>query len=158
MECNKWESEGLLFSSDELSESEASSFKQHLQSCTYCREELDSYSELHNMITETGVLLDTCNCNNEDLLLAEFRKKSLVKTNWFMPLFTVFEKTAIPLFLIAAAFFIGKTSFNNDSQNLIATKLDTVKIADTINADDSAKIFLEGGNGNGTVPVSVKDK
>ncbi len=43
MECNIWNEQGLLYTSEELSEAEVKTFKAHLEQCTICQQELDQY-------------------------------------------------------------------------------------------------------------------
>jgi hypothetical protein len=43
MECKQWEEKGLLFTADELDETQVTLFNDHLQVCEGCREELARY-------------------------------------------------------------------------------------------------------------------
>jgi hypothetical protein len=43
MECNKWQEEGLLYVSKEMTASRASEYLKHVQVCDVCRVEIDQY-------------------------------------------------------------------------------------------------------------------
>ena len=87
--------------------------------------------------------------------MGEFKKKP-VNVLWSLPLLHFFEKAAIPVILVIAAFFIGKNISQPKQELLVAEIVDTIKVDDTLTDIDSSTKFIEG-NSVGSIPVSVTE-
>jgi hypothetical protein len=156
MDCSRWESEGLLYSSDELSKDEKITYEEHLEICEFCKDELNSYNYLSDRIKESDALLEENIVEVDEKVVREFRKKS-VKVFWSLPIVGFFEKVVLPLILIVGTFFIGKNMSQSSPENIVAEVVDSTNLEDSLEKSDSSQLFLEG-NSVGTIPVSVTDK
>jgi hypothetical protein len=59
MECNKWDENGLLYITNELSQPVTSEFEQHLKICQCCSDELNQYSLEKKQFFTTAILCET---------------------------------------------------------------------------------------------------
>lgn len=57
MACNQWEEAGLLFSSNELSTSDAEAFTAHMKECNECTDEYSAYMSMKRQFFK-GITID----------------------------------------------------------------------------------------------------
>jgi len=112
MECPKWEELGLLFSADELSPDQAAEYRQHIQSCSWCREESSAYEEEHRRYFTPEILCEAPSAavDREILRVCSDPRRKVAGLSFF-PAFI--RKALVPMALLLMGFVtFGYISFN----------------------------------------------
>lgn len=116
MVCNKWESEGLLLTSNELSPQEEKSYRQHLTTCSACQTELDSYSMMKSSYFVPGLFEDAPSFSMDALFESVKAEEKVAtpsapkKREVFvlgMPLFAFMQQRVAPAFLLVMGIVVG---------------------------------------------------
>jgi hypothetical protein len=165
MECKRWETDGLLFTSGELGDQKVLSYNEHLKDCDYCRSELAFYSEGRDSFFKPE-MFELQPSKKSDIALQHIGTMApkvvaspLVSFNRF------FRKgaTVALLLLIGVSAPVYFTMVKNDSvnnhvatieKNVISNSVDSLNDSTKI---DSIKEFNTPGNleMNGVVPVEL---
>jgi hypothetical protein len=78
MECNKWQETGLLYLSQELRSTDVSEFQAHIDVCSVCRNEIDSFDHLQKNVLSADIFLDVPSELIDTKIIAACSKKPIV--------------------------------------------------------------------------------
>ena len=109
MVCNQWEEKGLLFTADELNDAETADYKVHLETCNFCRNELDVYNREKATLFAPGMFEEAPSAavDKEILRICSTPVKPTV-TTFMIP---AFIKNTIYAILVLAVGFGGGTYY-----------------------------------------------
>lgn len=107
MACNKWESEGLLLTSGELSAAQGDAFLEHLDTCSVCHDEYHTYKKMQETFF-TPELLDFEFPKSLGIFskIDDIPREDVVVS---MPLFTLLRTRVAPIFVLLLGVFLGYT-------------------------------------------------
>jgi len=129
MDCNKWEETGLLFSSGELSSSEAEQYSEHLKECQVCSGEYSTYTAMKGRLFTADILQaqPSAACDAEILRVCSVVRKPLTSLS---PLSLIFKRTLVSVSLFVFG-FIGVTYVAMQMNN---RGVSSVQVAETVNS------------------------
>ena len=150
MVCNRWESEGLLFTSGELSQEEAQAYETHLEECSLCKDEHRAYIEMKEIFFIPEFLEERTNISIDALFnQVEREKKSVLILG--LPLFSFLQQRVAPAFVLLVGIFIGYSFLPKDNTDIAVIAKKSPELP-TVNQDsldqekqDTLREFREGG-------------
>jgi len=175
MDCNKWEETGLLFSSGELPNAEAETYKEHLNVCATCADEYASYTSMKEKMFSVEVLgaQPSAACDAEIIRVCSDLRKPVTTVSSFS---LVVKRTLISLTLfvfgfLSVSYVTIRMNGNNVKQSIQVAATEKPVTTDSVNAnvsDSTSDSALSSGvnyaktRGNlgirGVVPVDLQSK
>ena len=145
MACNRWENEGLLLTSGELSQEEQTSYESHLSECSECKDEHTAYTEMKERFFTPELLEEQTSISID----AAFEKKEAPVVFWNMPIFTMIQQRVAPALLVVLGIYIGY-ALMTPKESTVATKevpVNTASVTDSLEVEqlDTLREFHEGG-------------
>ncbi len=163
MACQKWESDGLLFIADELSNEDSTAYENHLNECDDCRDEFTAYKEMFGKFSAEEILKEVPSAECDSKIIAAIDKaieeteKPVVAMPGFFSMFL--QRVAVPVAIFALTVTVGIqiSSKSIDGESAVAVKKQNVQPVDTTDSlSDSGRTFIEGG-GQGVIPVTLEE-
>ncbi|MBD3346965.1 MAG: hypothetical protein GF401_18075 [Chitinivibrionales bacterium] len=151
MECNKWEDEGLLYTSNELDGTQRSEFEKHLSECNFCSQELKSYQKEKREFFSESILGESPSPETDREILRVCSKPPRLKTS-FNVFSTVMRKAAISTSLLLMGFLgMGYLVYvmqdTNQDVQFANEKTDesSVRTAESVTTSSEKEVLLADG-------------
>lgn len=173
MECNRFETEGLLMTAGELDRESESSYRSHLLECDFCRNELSFYEEGRKKFFSREYL-EEIPSEKVDILI---KKRCAVRSRFLFPamFFPAVKKTALFVALLAIGmsapvyFNVVNTAARHENEKKLAVNsYDSINVSsngldvssennDSLDTS-SKKLYLKRGDlsKHEVVPVDVR--
>ncbi len=165
MACDRWETEGLLFTSGELDEAVATSYNEHIKECEPCRDELAFYSEGKESFFSPQLLSENPSSTTDDKIIKHCSVP--VKPTFFMSGIGNLVKTGSLALLVlmlgvsAPVYFSAvKSSSGESAVASVQPKAEDILTDSSIakdSLDKEGKVELKRGNlnMNGVIHVEL---
>lgn len=161
MACNRWENEGLLLTSGELSATESKTFEEHMGVCAECHQEFHSYQEMKSQFFTPG-LMQYAIPETLDIFAKEKEPQENARIIWGMPMFSFIRYRVAPVLILVIGVVIGysvlpgsesgQASSTNTNQTSAVAQRDSVEEKE----EDTLREFREGGS-TGIKSVDVSE-
>ncbi|NLG17768.1 MAG: hypothetical protein GX556_10595 [Fibrobacter sp.] len=179
MGCSKWEDLGLLYSSNELDEQEAKSFKDHMGNCEECRCEYETYRKEQSSFFTPEILGEM----PSEKIDAEIKRvcSNPKKQYTSIGLLPVFKKTFFSVsffvlgFIVVGYFTLNIENADKNRQSIVLEKTpdssspgsvetmaEGLNVADSLKFDtlNDSNLYYSKNRGNlqikGVYPVDLK--
>ncbi len=109
MVCNQWDEKGLLFSANELNDTDFAEYKAHIETCEFCKKELDVYNKEKITLFAPAMFEEAPPASvDEEIIRVCSNPVKPTATTFFIP---AFIKNTIYAILVLTVGFGGGTYF-----------------------------------------------